>query len=81
MEDIVTVPRVFGAIAAFLMVDAFYRMFLIPTARLPFDKLLTTAKKRYNTSDDQPLRNKIAVVTGSTSGIGQQIAADLYRVI
>jgi hypothetical protein len=80
MEE-VTVPRVFGALAAYCIFDALVRILFASPAKLPFEKLVGMAQKRFGNKDSEPLRDKVAIVTGSTSGLGQQIATDLYKVL
>jgi hypothetical protein len=50
--------------------------------QLPFDEARVLAQQYYATSseDNQPLKGKIAIVTGSTSGLGQCLASELYQV-
>lgn len=78
--DEVTVPRVFGALAVYCVVDALFRILFSSSAKLPYEKLLGMAQQRYKNNSSTPLFDKVAIVTGSTSGLGQQIATDLFKV-
>jgi hypothetical protein len=74
--------KVFGAVAVVGIVTSISRIFFSPKPVLPYDKLLSQAQKSNNVPQDNkyPLLGKIAIVTGATSGLGKEIATNLYRV-
>jgi hypothetical protein len=51
--------------------------------QLPFEEVRALAQQYHDTprEDKEPLKGKIAIVTGSTSGLGQCLASELYQVI
>ena len=67
-----------GALAMYV-VACVVQVVTAPVAKLPFPTLEALAVKRFGKSKD-PLKGKIAIVTGSTNGLGEQIAAQLYRL-
>jgi hypothetical protein len=71
---LVNAAVVFALIVSFLLAR-------LPV-QLPFDEARVLAQQYYATSseDNQPLKGKIAIVTGSTSGLGQCLASELYQV-
>jgi hypothetical protein len=74
--------KVLGAAAVVGIVTSISRIFFSPRAVLPYDKLLSQAQRSLNVdqSNKFPLLGKIAIVTGSTSGLGKEIAINLFRV-
>lgn len=50
--------------------------------KLPKDKILKLAQNYNNkeNNNNEPLINKIVIITGSTSGLGKSIAMELYEV-
>jgi hypothetical protein len=53
---------------------------IIPSAELPFERARELAQSYHSTTEREPLKGKIAIVTGSTSGLGKAIASELYEV-
>lgn len=76
--DTSTYLKLGAATVSLGLLDACYRIFLVPTAKYPCDKIVSLAQLRFGNSDMQPLQHKVAIVTGSTSGLGQEIAGKLY---
>lgn len=76
------VMKVVGAAAVVGIVTSISKIFFSPKPCLPYDKLLSQAQQSNNISSNNkyPLLGKIAIVTGATSGLGKEIAINLYRV-
>ena len=82
--------KLFGSAALVGVITAISKIFFSPLPVLPYNKLLMMANERYSstssssssstTIDPFPLLNKIVIVTGSTSGLGKEIAINLFRV-
>jgi NAD(P)-dependent dehydrogenase (short-subunit alcohol dehydrogenase family) len=48
--------------------------------KLPKDELLKLVQNYYETNENEPMKGKIAIITGSTSGVGKSLAMTLYRL-
>ncbi len=48
--------------------------------RLPIEQLRIAAVQLFESSIEYPLEGKIAIVTGSSSGLGKSLALQLYQV-
>jgi retinol dehydrogenase-12 len=60
---------------------AIYQAIFAPSPVLPADKIMSLAQKHVgNLLSQNPLVNRVAIVTGSTSGIGREIASELYKL-
>jgi NAD(P)-dependent dehydrogenase (short-subunit alcohol dehydrogenase family) len=66
------IPLVFATLLAFLLSK-------LPV-KLPKDELLKLTQNYYETNESKPLKGKIAIVTGSTSGLGKSLATTLYEL-
>jgi hypothetical protein len=55
----------------------FLKVLTAPAAKLPFHKLKQYAQESFG---DNLLMGKTAIVTGSSAGIGLEIATTLYKV-
>jgi hypothetical protein len=75
--------KLLGTAAVVGFVTSISKIFFSPRAVLPYDDLLARAQQRFNatTTNPYPLQGKIAIVTGATSGLGREIAINLFRVI
>lgn len=74
--------KLIGSAAVVGTLTAISKIFFSPLASLPFNLILNTAQKRFNKNENEkfPLISKIIIVTGSTSGLGREIALNLFRV-
>lgn len=75
MSRLVSFSVVIGVTVVFLT-------YFTPTHHLPFPHILELARQHTHQSSDQlnPLQGRVAVVTGSTSGLGMEISAELYHL-
>jgi 3-oxoacyl-ACP reductase-like protein len=72
-----------GAVAAAVyMFTSIAQVMMADVVTLPLDKLEALARKKTGVKDGElyPLRGKVAIVTGSTNGLGEQIAIHMYRL-
>ena len=64
-----------------LLMGIILGMVTFQPAVLPFEEIKLAAQQYHQSSSAEfPLMNKIAIVTGSTSGLGMSIATSLYKV-
>jgi NAD(P)-dependent dehydrogenase (short-subunit alcohol dehydrogenase family) len=73
--------KVCGAAVIVGVLSGLSKIFLSRKPTLPYDELFREAQVKYSSSDKNfPLLGKVAIVTGSTSGLGREIALNLFRV-
>jgi hypothetical protein len=65
---------------AFAVVLIAVKIALFPSV-LPMAKIKSDAQKFHRTEESYPLLGKVAIVTGSTSGLGKSLATQLYEVM
>jgi hypothetical protein len=77
------VGKIIGTAAVAGLATSISKIFFSPRAVLPYDDLLSRAQQRFNVNKTNcyPLLGKIAIITGATSGLGREIAINLFRVL
>lgn len=82
LPDITLAVRMGAAAAVVYMVASIVQVMTTEAVKLPLDKLTALAKKRIGCKDSEkyPLRGKVAIVTGSTNGLGEQMAIQLHNL-
>jgi hypothetical protein len=72
--------RILGVLTATCIgiVGLFLKVIFAPAATFPYQKIKELAQKNFGS---KLLQDKIAIITGSTSGIGLETASNLYKVL